>query len=365
MKTTLIILTAFALSGLVHTAGANNGSGDTVIIELNSKSKILIYTTDRAELEKLRQYDLNKMVRDLNAALGSKKIQKIELEDEKGNRYLKDTTIIIGDGGAKTRVKIGNMELLLDTDDWEEFEDEWNEDLPVKRYSYEKKAEDRTDHYFNVDIGLNNWMEGATFPDASQPYTVKPWGSWYFGLNSVNRTWIAGPLFLDWGAGVSWFNWKMENPDIIIEKGDDQVLFNPAPAEVIGIKSKISAPYLNVTMVPILDFAKGTRKVNNLERGSLRFRTYKKQGLRIGIGGYAGYRLGGSTKFVYKEEGNRETNKDRGNFYLSSFRYGVRAQVGFKGLDLFATYDLNEVFSDGRGPAGSEGLNAISFGITL
>jgi hypothetical protein len=39
----------------------------------------------------------------------------------------------------------------------------------------------------------------------------------------------------------------------------------------------------------------------------------------------------------------------------------VRVQVGWNGLDLFGTYDLNEVFSDGNGPA----LNAISFGIIL
>lgn len=364
MKTFLTTLMIFSLC--VAAKARTTVSDDTVMIELNNKSKILIYTSDRGELKNLEQYDLNKMVRDVNSALGSKKIEKIELEDENGQRYLKDTTIIIGEGGAKTRVKIGNMEILVDTDDWNDFEDEWDEDLPVKRYSYEQESIDRTRHYFNVDIGLNNWMEGSTFPDANgETYSVKPWGSWYIGLNSVNRTWIGGPLFLDWGAGVNWFNWKMENADVRISRGDDEILFEPVPAGINGIKSKISAPYLNITMVPMLDFAKGTRKVNNLERGSVRFRTYKKQGLRIGVGGYAGYRIGGHTRFVYEEDGDRESNKDRGNFYLSNFRYGIRTQVGFKGLDLFATYDLNEVFAPGRGPAGSPGLNAITFGITL
>ena len=55
----------------------------------------------------------------------------------------------------------------------------------------------------------------------------------------------------------------------------------------------------------------------------------------------------------------------KGNYYLENFRYGVRAQVGYKGLDLFAMYDLNNVFAGDRGPAGSNGMNAITVGITL
>ncbi len=61
----------------------------------------------------------------------------------------------------------------------------------------------------------------------------------------------------------------------------------------------------------MLDFAKGRRKVKNLERGSISFRTYKKQGIRFGAGGYAGYRLGGSTKYVYTENNKRERQELR------------------------------------------------------
>ena len=110
---------------------------------------------------------------------------------------------------------------------------------------------------------------------------------------------------------------------------------------------------------------KERKKVKNLERGSVSFRTYKKQGIRFGVGGYAGYRIGGNTKFVYREDGKKQKDKEKGNYYLENFRYGVRAQVGYKGLDLFAMYDLNNVFAGDRGPAGSNGMNAITVGITL
>ncbi|WP_421890787.1 hypothetical protein [Marinoscillum sp.] len=365
MKKLIFVMMALLL--IIHPEKGKASTSDTVVIELNNRSKIVVYTEDRVALKDLEQYDLNKMIKDLNSALRSSKIEKIELQDDNGKKYLKDTTIIFGEGSsAKTKIKIGNMELLVDADEWEDLDDEWDDDLPVRKYHYEEESIDRTRHYFNIDFGLNNWMEGNSFPDENnEPYAVKPWGSWYFGLNSVNRTWISGPLFLDWGMGVSWYNWKMQEAATIIEKGDTNIEFNAAPASYSSIKSKLTAPYLNVTMVPMLDFAKGRRKVKNLERGSISFRTYKKQGIRFGAGGYAGYRLGGSTKYVYTENNKKEKNKNSGNYYLSNFRYGIRAQVGYKGLDLFAMYDLNEVFASGRGPAGSQGMNAITFGITL
>ena len=76
---------------------------------------------------------------------------------------------------------------------------------------------------------------------------------------------------------------------------------------------------------------------------------------------YAGYRLGSRAKYVFREDDDRERVKDRTNFYVNNWRYGVRFQVGYRGLDLFANYDLNELFVEGRGPE----LNAFSFGIVF
>ena len=79
---------------------------------------------------------------------------------------------------------------------------------------------------------------------------------------------------------------------------------------------------------------------------------------------YAGYRMGSTAKFVFKESGNSDRIKERDHFFLSNFRYGVRAQVGFQSFDMFILYDLNNVFEEGRGPGGAE-LNAFTIGITL
>ncbi|MEP4533112.1 MAG: hypothetical protein ABJ004_08495 [Cyclobacteriaceae bacterium] len=373
MKTILtsLLTYTFILTGLIVNGAATEAS-DTVIIELTNKSKIIIYTDDRAELENIESYDLNQMIKDLNDALGSKKIEKIELTDESGKKYLKDTTIVLGEDGAKTRIKVGNLELLLDADEWDDIDDAlenaFEDEGSFRKYSYEESASGikRTDNNFNVDIGLNNWIEDGTFPDSdNQPYTLRPFGSWYVALNSTYKTWLAGPLFVEWAFGASWYNFKLQDSDYMIEKGLNGVEFNPVPVEYNTTKSRLSVPYANVSFVPMLDFAKGKRRVNNHEKDGFTFRTYKKQGIRFGAGMYAGYRLGGNYKLKYSDEGNKEKIKEKDHFYLENFRYGIRAQFGFKGLDIFANYDLNSVFSEGKGPAGSSGLNAISFGITL
>jgi hypothetical protein len=91
------------------------------------------------------------------------------------------------------------------------------------------------------------------------------------------------------------------------------------------------------------------------------FSYHENDGFRIGVGGYAGYRVGGRSKYVIRDGGNRIREKDRTNFYFNNWRYGARLQLGFGGVDLFANYDLNELFIENRGPR----LNAFSFGIIL
>ena len=350
---------ALALAGFAEPA-------DTVVIELSNKSKISIYTQSRVDLKDLESYDLNKMIKDLNLALSSGKVERIEFQDENGRRYQKDTTIILGESNRKSSIKIGNVEILVDADDWDYDSDDDDNDWyerQKRRHSRDDRGNKRTDDHFNLDIGLNNWVENGEFPDATDaPYSLRPWGSWYFGLSSVNTTWISGPLHLDWGFGASWYNFSLQNTDQMFEKGASSVELNPTPATYKTEKSRLSVPFLNVSMVPMLDFSKGKKRVKDFDNGNITFRTYHREGIRIGAGGYVGYRVGGNTKLKYVEDGNDQKDRQSGNYYLENIRYGIRGQFGFKGLDLFVQYDLNEVFTSGPTP---NGLNAISFGITL
>lgn len=370
MKTIKHIITILLLVPVMTFAGTSPNeemvNGDTVIIELNKNSKIIIYTKDRGDLAQLQNYDINQMIRDLNEQLGNDSVRYLELRSDEGRAYVDEKEVDMNNWritNDQISIKLGNLELDVDPEGMDDFdEDDWER---RKKVTYEADRVERTTHHFNVDIGLNNWLEDGSFPDANNsPYSVKPFGSWYIALNSTNRTWVGGPIFIEWGLGVSWYNWKLEDPDFRIEKTDQRVEFTENPLQN-GLKSKLTASYINAHFVPMFDFSRGRRKVRSIESEGFRLRTYSRKGVRFGLGGYVGYRLGSHSKFVFKEDSTREKDKDNGNFFLENVRYGLRAQIGWKGVELFGTYDLNEVFSSGRGPQGSPGLNAITFGITL
>lgn len=324
-------------------------NGDTVVIEIDADTRIIIYTASKADLKSLESYDINKMIRDLNTSIREKNQSYMELDD-RGDRYRMDTAIVYQQA-ERSSPMISGIELN------ETRRNKRYEDNEFRNYRNIKKPSKRTRNDFNIDLGTNNWMEeGVRFPnELNRPYSVRPWGSWFVGLNSVNRTYIAGPLNLDWGFGFNWYNWKLEDPGFVAVKTDTETIFAPVDPNFNAMKSKLTAGYLNFTMVPMLRFNEGgNRKYKNFHWGNT-------SGFRIGAGGYVGYRMMSRSKLVYNEGGSKEKDRVNNNFYLNNVRYGVRAQVGWKGVDIFANYDLNEVFVTDRGPR----LNAVSFGIIL
>ncbi|MFP4089785.1 MAG: hypothetical protein ACLFUB_01105 [Cyclobacteriaceae bacterium] len=353
MKTLLLaalIWTGFNESALTHVS-------DTVIIRISDTEEIKIVSPGGNELEKLRQFDLNQIIRELylqSEEQGEK--TTIILQDSTGLRYLSEQEQEEEDMEEKSlEEKLETLERRIEDLNLTLEKEETHSTEQVTKFN--KNESKGTSSNFTIELGFNNYMNDGAFPaDANQLYEVSPFVSWYVALGGMNSTHIAGPLSLDWGANVSWYNFKFENERTRIIKNDGELLaFEDPRTDISAIKSKIALPYLNVTLVPMFVFDK--RNSSNWEP----FSYHENDGFRIGMGGYAGYRLGGRTKYVYRQDGDRVRDKNIENFYFNNFRYGVRLQMGFRGLDLFANYDLNEVFEENRGPR----LNAFSFGIIL
>jgi hypothetical protein len=89
---------------------------------------------------------------------------------------------------------------------------------------------------------------------------------------------------------------------------------------------------------------------------------------RASIGGRFGYMFDSFTKVKYREEGETKKIKDKQNYNLNAFRYGVTAKVGFGAFNLFGYYNLNSLFESGKGP-GYKGtvtdFNTFTVGVSL
>ena len=325
---------------------------DTIIIQLENGQEVQIIAEEGNEAELLSEYDLNQIIRDLRTTMDSTaqdEVSSVAIEDSTGTRYRtdaaeKDTVITVEIDLGNIRKTIKRIVVTSDEPD------------SSATYTTTYRKGKRTDNMLSFDFGFNNYLRNGKFPDESNElYAVKPVVSWYVALGLLNRTKITGPLYLDWGANVSWYNFKFENERTRLAKGTDRVEFSESTEAIDPIKSKLVVPYLNVSLVPLFYFGKpGAHDWFVFDRD-------KGAGFRVGAGVYAGYRLGSRAKYVYREEGNRERVKDRTNFYVNNYRYGVRFQLGYRGVDVFANYDLNELFVQDRGLE----LNAFSFGIVF
>ncbi len=359
LKTVAIFASLISLCLVNEGWAQESAPADTIIINFGNESKIVIYVNDQQDLEALADYDINAMLRDLHMEIEESEgeISYLKIEDKSGERYLADTTIFI-----EKRDDQDNNELASKSDAGAE-ESGAQKSIVIEAPGFKSKDRTKSKHSFNVELGLNNYFENGNLGATnSEDYAVKPFGSWYVGLTSKRRSKIAGPFFLEWGGGVSWYNFKMENPDIRIIKGENTILFEEVPAEINGSKSKLTASFINFSLIPLLDFSQGRRReALNFSEGPVKITKYNRQGLRVGFGPYIGYRLGSHTKFKFEENNNVKKDKDNGSFYLNNLRYGLRLQLGYRGLDLFANYDLNPLFKDNHGPE----LNAFSFGIII
>ncbi len=326
MYTTLLM----CWSGL---AMAQDKPADTVIIKVGEGSKIVVTIKDKKDLETMKSYNFQTLMTDL--------ITKLEQKDTASHQkpaadYLKEPA-----EESSTDTQVTN-------EDWE------NENWTTIKSKKERHSR-RTYSSFNFDLGTNNYLSDGKFPDQDNAlYTVKPWGSWYVGLNSVQRTRLAKKFYVEWGLGVSWYNFKFQNEQTHITKNDNSVIFELDARDANFKKSKLTATYINASLVPMLDFGGNRRKPSFFDGGN-------SDSFRIGAGPYIGYRIDSYSKQKFVENGDEQKPRDRDNFYLNNVRYGMRVQVGFDDVDFFFNYDMNELFIENKGPK----LNAFSFGITF
>jgi hypothetical protein len=334
---TLIIFTC------IFEANAQQTS-DTVIVELGKTSRVIFTIQDRSDIEILKHYDFQQLFEDV--------LTKIEKNDTTALAE-RDSTETNPDVAARNEEEEEEEDYSWkshrdnkDNDDSDNDDDDysWKQHMRGNRWG-------RTWQSFNFDLGTNNYLADGKFPDNDNAlYSVRPWGSWYLAASSIQRTRLGSKLFVEWGVGLSWYNFKFQKDNIAILKDDNGVQFVEDLRDADFKKSKLSASYIHASLVPIVDFGGHSRKTRLWDGHNNSF--------RIGLGPYVAYRISSHSKLVYND-GDREKDKERDNFYLSNFRYGARLQIGYRSTDLFFNYDLNELFAEGKGPK----LNAFSFGV--
>ncbi len=338
MKTTVLGFVLFHM--LIANAPAQQA--DTVTVDLARTSRLVFTLQDRSDLEQLRQYDFEALFDDILSQLESRDTLKDSIPD--------------------TQIRLNESPFNEEEDD-DGDDDSWDmsiEDGDEHDEDYDDHDEDwccddrKVWHSMNFDFGINNYLENGTFPDYSgAQYTVRPWGSWYIGINSILHTDFGSNWFVEWGFGVSWYNFKFQDDQTRVDETATGVVFSKDPRPYSFEKSKLEATYLNLSAIPMYSFGRNHYHSRWWHHGHDSF--------RIGLGPYVGYRIESHSKLVYNLDGDTKVEKEKDNFYLNNFRYGLKLQFGTQGIEFFTAYDLNPLFAEGKGPD----LHAITFGIVF
>jgi hypothetical protein len=344
-----------AIGGVMLFFVASGQTQDTVIINLAKTSKIIFTVEDPEDLEILKHYDFQQLFEDILRRVEAKKnpTDSTTATTEESSDATSDNeeTAETGDDPESESTTDGDDE--NEDGDYGHYENGDDDDDDENDYGDNHHGRwHRTWQAFNFDLGTNNYLGDNKFPSDNEAFAVRPWGSWYVGLASVQRSRIAKKFFLEWGLGMSWYSFKFQNDNILITPGDNGTTFAFDQRDLDFKKSKLSVSYVQASLIPVLDFGDHGRKARFWDG-------YNDNAFRIGFGPYVGYRISSRSKLVYGDGDDRETEKNRDGFFLNNFRYGARLQLGFRSTDLFFNYDLNELFQEDKGPK----LNAFSFGV--
>jgi len=226
------------------------------------------------------------------------------------------------------------------------------QDLTNEGYNYwDDKFEG---HWSGVELGINGF--------AQSDYSMYPATENHFLDNDLIRSNVLNLNILQYskgiqqtrnniglvtGLGLSFQSYHLDNNTTI--SVDENRKIHPSVLYFDSSqKSKLSSLYLEVPL--LLEFQIPISHYSN--------RLYFSAGLT------GAKRLETHTKVKYRKNGKREKLKSPGDYSINDYKVAASLRVGYRWVNLFASYDLEPLFENRRGPKlhpFSAGIKLISF----
>jgi len=233
------------------------------------------------------------------------------------------------------QVRIGPVEIKV------------TDDRQIEIISDQPKQQFR-DNWAGIELGSNGYLTpdySLTMPIGQEWLELRYEKSLAVNLNlfQQNINLVRNRLGLFTGIGLGWNNYRFGN-DALLVKGPQEAAFVPVIEPGLR-KNKLTITWINVPLM--LEFQKSPTGSGP--------RFFLSGGLNLGA------RISSHTKQVYMLDNDRDKRRTRGDFYLNPFRFDLQARMGFGKFGLFASYSLNSLFRDARGPQ----LYPFSIGLRL
>jgi len=193
----------------------------------------------------------------------------------------------------------------------------------------------RTTSQFVFAIGVNRLVTDDKINNDSFKWRSDfyEWGmSWNTRVFKNNNL-----LHLKYGLSLQYNNLRPENNQIFTTTDDGQTILEDSGMELEMSRFR----YVNLVVPMHLEFDL-TKKQTNGDRTY--FPSHKS--VRLGLGGYAGMNVKEKQILRYEENDHDVKHKEKGDFNVNDFVYGVSAYLGYGQVSLYAKYDLQPVFQN-------------------
>jgi hypothetical protein len=213
---------------------------------------------------------------------------------------------------------------------------------------FNKKKDKVQMHWAGINIGINGYLDNENKFDTPFGYDfMKPdYGkSWFVDLNFIE---VGVPIVKKYwhlvsGAGFQFNNYVIEKDHIL--KPNTDYLEASLDTTVNYKKNKLTDVYLQV---PLL-FQFDTKKIK------------KNNTFHLLLGVVGGVKVSSWTKQKYEYNDAKNIRRTWDDFNLSPFRWSAMVKLGYGPVNIFATYQLNQMFKPKEGPQ----LYPFTVGITL
>lgn len=202
------------------------------------------------------------------------------------------------------------------------------------------KENKRTTTQFVFALGVNNVLIDHKF-NSLNGSNYKFWQSHFYELGFTWKTRLskqASKTYFKYGVSFLWNNLRLKNNKYHTVNGTETIL----KTHLNNLsESRLRHVQMTFPMHLEFDFSKNKKHSDD----EVVDRTHES--IRLGIGGFFGFKLGTRQYLEYKNsEGIPIEEVQKASFNTNTINYGLSAYVVYKSCGLYVKYDLNPLFEN-------------------
>ncbi|SEP77655.1 porin family protein [Flavobacterium urocaniciphilum] len=199
------------------------------------------------------------------------------------------------------------------------------------------KSENRTTSQFVFAVGYNNLVTDGAVANSEFKYNRSSFFEWGITWNTrLSKN--SNLMHFKYGLGFQ-YNMLQASENRVLADVDNQTVLVPFFTDLRPNRTYFKNVYFVVPMHLEFDFSKtkmdGENKIFKSHRGA-----------RFGIGGFVGVNTNSKQFIAYRQDGYKITERQKGDFNVNDFTYGLSTYIGYKQTSLYLKYDLNPIFKN-------------------